>query len=99
MWSGLIICMEVCELINQKAEWLRKWENFIQTLHLVLVLVYLIVVGLGLSHCLHLMPLMAALVVCLAWLDVSLSMSYLLFGKWSSLGLYITMLLEVNDPW
>ena len=83
-------------MINQKAEWLRKWENFIQTLHLVLVLVYLFVVGLRLSHCQQLMPLMAALVVCLAWMDVSVSMKYLLFGKWSSLGLYISMLVEVR---
>ena len=82
------------ELISQKAGWVGK-EDLLQTLHLLLVFLYLILVGLASPDC----HLLAALVVCLAWLDVSLSMSYLLFGKWSSLGLYITMLLEVNDPW
>ena len=92
VWSVLIICVEFCEFITQKAEWVSK-ENIIQTIHLVLVFVYLILVGLCLPDSQH---LMAALVVCIAWLDVSVALSYLLFGKWSSLGLYINMLLEVR---
>ena len=92
VWSVLIICVEVCELITQKAEWLR-WENMIQTIHLTLIFLYLIlVVGLCVLDPQH---LLAALVVCFAWMDVSVAMSYLLFGKWSSLGLYISMLFEV----
>ena len=94
-WSGkenLIESPHLGEVITQKAGWVGK-EDLLQTLHLLLVFVYLILVGLG-SPDWH---LVAALVVCLAWLDVSLCMSYLLFGKWSSLGLYITMLLEVSS--
>ena len=90
VWSVLIICVELCELITQKAEWLR-WENMIQTIHLALAL-YLILVGLCVPDSQN---LLAALVVCFAWMDVSVAMSYLLFGKWSSLGLYISMLFEV----
>ena len=115
VWSVLITCLEVCELITKRASWLGKvnliesphlvelisqkagWvgkADLLQSLHLLLVFVYLILVLASPDW-----HLVAALVVCLAWLDVSHSMSYLLFGKWSSLGLYITMLLEVNDPW
>ena len=87
--------MEICEIITQKSEWVR-WVNIIETIHLVLVFGYLVLVGLGLSDCLHFMAGLSGVVVCLAWLDVSVAMSYFLFGKWSSLGLYISMLLQVR---
>ena len=77
-------------MITQRADWIRA-SNLIQTIHLVLVFSYLISLSLGAQAASHL----AAPVVCLAWFDLTVSMSYIQFGQWSSLGLYMSMLKEV----
>ena len=112
MLTGLtfgISLIEVFEVITQRKKWFCA-ENIIQVLHLILVYVYLILVFLVFLDCgssasvgpeiAHESPMnrpeIAALVVCVAWLDLSYSMQYIMFGRWSSMGLYMSMLVDVS---
>ena len=40
---------------------------------------------------------LAGVVVCFAWLDMGYSTKYLMFGRWSSIGLYLRMLVTVSQ--
>ena len=108
MLTGLTIgisLIEVFEVITQRKKWFCA-ENIIQVLHLIGVYVYLMLVFLKCgpsldvdmdAHVIEIMHVIAALVVCVAWLDLSYSMQYIMFGRWSSMGLYMSMLVDVSQ--
>ena len=100
-----ISLIEVFEVITQRKKWFCA-ENIIQVVHLIGVYVYLMLVflkcgpSLGVdmdAHVIEIMHVIAALVVCVAWLDLSYSMQYIMFGRWSSMGLYMSMLVDVSQ--
>ena len=100
-----ISLIEVFEVITQRKKWFCA-ENIIQVLHLIGVYVYLMLVFLKCgpsldvdmdAHVIEIMHVIAALVVCVAWLDLSYSMQYIMFGRWSSMGLYMSMLVDVSQ--
>ena len=92
VWAVLILCIEICEVITQRLDWVRSKENWLQTIHLVMVCLYLVL--LHLQH--QDWTLLAAAVVFLAWIDLSMAMRFLQFGKISALGLYMSMLVDVS---
>ena len=88
-----MLLIKICEAINQRSKWVCQ-ENIFQMLHLIMVSVYLVLVY---PDCQGPWSGLAGLVVCLAWLAGSYSMKYLMFGRWSSMGLYMSMLLNVSQ--
>ena len=40
---------------------------------------------------------LAGVVVCFAWLDMGYSIKYLMFGRYPSTGLYLSMLVKVSQ--
>ena len=90
-----ISLIEVFEVITQRKKWFCA-ENIIQVLHLIGVYVYLMLVFLDCGSSAS-VGHVDALVVCVAWLDLSYSMQYIMFGRWSSMGLYMSMLVDVSQ--
>ena len=106
-----ISLIEVFEVITQRKKWFCA-ENIIQVVHLIGVYVYLMLVLMLVLKCgssasvgpadaqdgvQDVMMMIAAMVVCVAWLDLSYSMQYIMFGRWSSMGLYMSMLVDVSQ--
>ena len=74
-----------------------KWfsmKNILQVLHLMAVTIYLILIYL---NCRDPWSALAGGVVCYAWLYMGYSTKYLMFGRWSSIGLYLSMLVIVSQ--
>ena len=98
MLTGLTIgfsLIHIFEILLKKMRWFCV-EKFIQVLHLILVYVYLMLVFLDCGSSAS-VGHVDALVVCVAWLDLSYSMQYIMFGRWSSMGLYMSMLVDVSQ--
>ena len=97
----LIFLIELVEAINAKMKWFSK-ENILQVVHLICVIVYLILIYLDFKikkPCLA-EPCLDALaggVVCYAWLDMGYSIRHLMFGRWPSSGLYVSLLMIVSQ--
>ena len=94
----LIFLIELVEAINAKMKWFSK-ENILQVVHLICVIVYLILIYLRKfkKPCLAVTDTLAGGVVCFAWLDMGYSTKYLMFGRWPSTGLYLSMLVKVSQ--
>ena len=72
-------------------------DNWIQICHIVLSFIYLLIlvtVGKVPDTC-QATRYLSAVVVFIAWMDLTFALRSLMFGKLSNLGLYITLLLEV----
>ena len=92
VFTLLIVLKEVAEMINQKLKWF-SFLNIVQLLHVILIFVYQALLVVNVSNYEYLQ----AFIIFISWIDLTLSLQSLLFGKWSSLGLYITMLIEVDQ--
>ena len=95
----MIFLIELVEAINAKMKWFSK-ENILQVLHLLAVFVYLMLINLehekeGGLECDW--KALAGGVVCFAWLDTGYSIRHLMFGRWPSIGLYVSMLMIVSQ--
>ena len=95
VFTFILLFFEIIELVALKLQYFHSLTNWIQCLHCILIIVYQILIYL-LSENYYLNAL-GALVVFIAWLDLSVSLKSLMFSKWSNLGLYITMLIEVKN--
>ena len=89
----IIFLIELIEAINARRKWLTK-ENILQVLHLLAVIVYLMLIYLD---CKSPWSWLAGGIVCFAWLDMGYSIKYLMFGRWPSIGLYLSMLVTVSQ--
>ena len=72
-------------------------DNWIQIFHIILSFIYLLIlvtVGKVPDTC-QATRYLSAVVVFIAWMDLTFALRSLMFGKLSNLGLYITLLLEV----
>ena len=90
----MIFLIELVEAINAKMKWFSK-ENILQVLHLICVIVYLILIYLDFK--IKKLDALAGGVVCFAWLDMGYSTKYLMFGRYPSTGLYLTLLVTVSQ--
>ena len=90
----MIFLIELVEAINAKMKWFSK-ENILQVVHLICVIVYLILIYLDFK--IKKPDALAGGVVCFAWLDMGYSTKYLMFGRWPSTGLYLSMLVKVSQ--
>ena len=89
----MIFLIELCEAINAKMKWFSI-ENILQVIHLYAVIVYLMLIYLDPKEP---WSALAGGVVCYAWLYMGYSTKYLMFGRWSSIGLYLSMLVIVSQ--
>ena len=89
----LIFLIELCEAINARMKWFSI-ENILQVIHLYAVIVYLMLIYLDPKEP---WSALAGGVVCYAWLYMGYSTKYLMFGRWSSIGLYLSMLVIVSQ--
>lgn len=93
----ILLFVEIVELVAIKLKYFYSLRNWIQSLHCIFIIVYQIVIlVLPDDYDSYVNPL-GALVVFIAWLDLSVSLKSLMFSKWSNLGLYISMLIEVKS--
>ena len=92
----ILIIVEIVELVALKLEYFHSLTNWIQVLHCIFIIVYQILILVLPPDYIEYMNFLGALVVFIAWLDLSVSLKSLMFSKWSNLGLYITMLIEVK---
>lgn len=90
----ILIIVEIVELVALKLEYFHSLTNWIQLIHCIFIIVYQILILVLPPH--KYLNFLGALVVFIAWLDLSVSLKSLMFSKWSNLGLYITMLIEVK---
>ena len=91
--TALMFLNEVGEMLIKKTEWF-DFTNITQMLVLLLIFLYqAIVFQFSGQDYFKYLPI---IIVFISWMDLTFSFQSLLFGKWSSLGLYITMLTEVN---
>ena len=88
-----IFLIEICEAIHKRMKWFTK-ENSLQVVHLVAVTIYLLLIYL---NCREPWSALAGGVVCFAWLDTGYSIRHLMFGRWPSIGLYVSMLMIVSQ--
>ena len=94
VFTFILLFVEIIELVAIKLEYFHSLTNWIQFLHCILIIVYQILLYLMEDN--DYLNALGALVVFIAWLDLSVSLKSLMFSKWSNLGLYITMLIEVK---
>ena len=94
VFTFILLFVEIIELVAIKLEYFHSLTNWIQFLHCILIIVYQILLYLMEEN--DYLNALGALVVFIAWLDLSVSLKSLMFSKWSNLGLYITMLIEVK---
>ena len=76
---------------------MNQVDNWIQICHIILSFIYLLIlvtVGKVPDTC-QATRYLSAVVVFIAWMDLTFALRSLMFGKLSNLGLYITLLLEV----
>ena len=95
----ILIIVEIVELVALKLEYFHSLTNWIQLIHCIFIIVYQILILVLPPDYIDsriLTNFLGALVVFIAWLDLSVSLKSLMFSKWSNLGLYITMLIEVK---
>eukprot|EP00092_Neocalanus_flemingeri_P010489 GFUD01011300.1.p1 GENE.GFUD01011300.1~~GFUD01011300.1.p1 ORF type:complete len:769 (+),score=191.85 GFUD01011300.1:38-2344(+) len=92
--TAIVLVKEVAEMINLRAKWISL-HNFAQLFIIVSVFTNLALLILGDDSWYCWMKYLAAWTVFAAWMDITLALRSLMFGKWSSLGLYILMLKEV----
>lgn len=95
----ILLIVEIVESVALKLKYLYSLTNWIQSLHCLLIIIYqilILVLPVGNDYNDYANSL-GALVVFIAWLDLSVSLKSLMFSKWSNLGLYITMLIEVKS--
>ena len=98
VFTFILIIVEIVELVAVKLEYFHSLTNWIQFLHCIFIIVYQILILVLPPDCNNIdyINFLGALVVFIAWLDLSVSLKSLMFSKWSNLGLYITMLIEVK---
>ena len=99
LFTIILLIVEIVEGVALKLKYFSSLENWIQSLHCILIIVYQILI-LGLpddNDFYYYVNALGALVVFISWLDLSVSLKSLMFSKWSNLGLYITMLIEVKN--
>ena len=99
IFTLILLIVEIVEWVALKLEYFYSLTNWIQSLHCILIIVYqiLILVLPDGNDYFDYVNALGALVVFIAWLDLSVSLKSLMFSKWSNLGLYITMLIEVKS--
>ena len=95
VFTFILLFFEIIELVALKLQYFHSLTNWIQCLHCILIIVYQILIYLLSDN--YYLNALGALVVFIAWLDLSVSLKSLMFSKWSNLGLYITMLIEVKN--
>ena len=88
-----IFLIEIIEVIHVRMKWF-SYENTFQVLHLMAVTIYLILIYL---NCREPWSALAGGVVCYAWLDMGYSTRHLMFGRWPSIGLYVSLLMIVSQ--
>ena len=99
IFTLILLIVEIVEVVALKLEYFYSLTNWIQFLHCILIIVYqiLILVIPDDNDYNDYINALGALVVFIAWLDLSVSLKSLMFSKWSNLGLYISMLIEVKS--
>ena len=95
--TALMFLNEIGELLLKKAQWFDL-TNIVQMCEMLLIFLYILLVyeAFDLGNDFKYLPI---LIVFISWMDLTFSFQSLLFGKWSSLGLYISMLTEVSHLW
>ena len=92
VFTIILFIVEIIELATTEPiiiYYFKSFRNWVQSLHCIAIFVYQILI-------LYMdVGALGAFVVFIAWLDLSVSLKSLMFSKWSNLGLYITMLIEV----
>ena len=87
------VAQEVVEMIILRTKWLNL-RNIFDLFHTVSAFAYIFLAqGESSSYCW--MKYLVAWIVLAVWMDLTMSLRTLMFGKMSSLGLYILMLKEV----
>ena len=92
--TALMFLNEVGEILIKKANWF-DFVNMVQMCHLLLIFLYQALIYSKTTELEH-FKYLPTIIVFVSWMDLTFSFQSLLFGKWSSLGLYISMLTEVD---
>ena len=91
----IMLGKEVLEMINDGKKWFNV-HNLGQLLLVLLIVSFLSIIAVGNSSYYCWLKYISAVAVFAVWMDFTMSLRSLVFGKWSSLGLYILMLKEVT---
>ena len=91
----IMLRKEVLEMINDGKKWFNV-HNLGQLLLVLLIVSFLSIIAVGKSSYYCWLKYISAVAVFAVWMDFTMSLRSLVFGKWSSLGFYILMLKEVT---
>ena len=93
--TSIMLVKEVAEMVNGGTKWISL-HNITQLFLVFSIFVFQALLTLEDSSWYFWMKYLAAWTVFAVWMDITLALRTLVFGKWSSLGLYILMLKEVQ---